>query len=147
MSRKLFKGIAHPPPRRDGTRDNWADLSAAEIHTANMGGTAMLVEHDQGGGQVGRVLGSWEGPHGELRVVGELNDPAAQHAVRSGAMRQLSLGTSMHTLDDGVLYRTNDELSLCVKAARPGCHITDYDGQQVASTSRFSAQKGVRVTR
>lgn len=141
-----FKGIAHPPPRRDGKRNNIADLNRAEISTANMGakgGTQMLVEHDQGGGQVGRVLSSWEGPDGSLRVSGVLEDSGAASAVRTGSMRQLSLGTSVHSTDDGrVLMRTHDELSICEKAARPGCMITDINGRQVASTQQFS-RRGV----
>ena len=70
---KSFKGIAHPPPRRDGKRNNIADLSAAEIATSRAGrhglpGRPVLVEHDHAGGSVGKVLTSWEGPNGELRV-------------------------------------------------------------------------------
>ena len=137
-----FKGIAHPPPRRDGKRNNIADLNRAEISTANMGskgGTQMLVEHDHGGGQVGRVLSSWEGPDGSLRVSGVLEDSGAANAVRTGSMRQLSLGTSVHSTDDGrVLMRTHDELSICEQAARPGCMITDINGRQVASAQQFS---------
>lgn len=141
-----FKGIAHPPPRRDGKRNNIADLSAAEISTANMGrkgGTQMLVEHDHSNGQVGRVLASWEGPNGELRVQGVIEDSKAEKAMRSGAMRELSLGTSVHSEADGrVLMRTNDELSLCQRAARPGCIVTDIDSQRVGSSHHFS-RKGV----
>jgi len=137
-----FKGIAHPPPRRDGKRNNIADLNRAEISTANMGakgGTQMLVEHDHGSGQVGRVLSSWEGPDGSLRVSGVLEDSGAANAVRTGSMRQLSLGTSVHSTDDGkVLMRTHDELSICEQAARPGCMITDINGRQVASAQQFS---------
>lgn len=142
-----FKGIAHPPPRRDGKRNNVADLSRAEIITANMGrrgGTQMLVEHDHSNGQVGRVLASWEGPNGELRVQGVVENPDAERAIRSGAMRELSLGTSVHSEADGkVLMRINDELSLCEKAARPGCIVTDIDNRHVGSTHHFS-RKGKR---
>ena len=107
-----FRGIAHPPPRRDGKRNNVADLNAAEISTANMGrrgGTQMLVEHDHSGGQVGRVLASWDGPAGELRVQGVIENSKAEKAMRSGEMIELSLGTSVHSEADGrVLIRTND---------------------------------------
>lgn len=146
-----FKGIAHPPPRRDGKRSNIADLSRAEISTANMGrrgGTQMLVEHDHAGGQVGRVLTSWEGPSGELRVQGVIDEPKAERAVRSGQLRELSLGTSVHSEDGGrVLMRTHDELSLCERAARPGCIITDLDGRQVGSSHHFARKKGKRCSR
>ena len=142
-----FRGIAHPPPRRDGKRNNLADLNAAEISTANMGrrgGTAMLVEHDHSNGQVGRVLASWEGPSGELRVQGVVDDPKAERAMRNGSMRELSLGTSVHSEADGrVLMRVNDELSICEKAARPGCIVTDIDNQRVGSSHHFS-RKGTR---
>jgi hypothetical protein len=143
----LFKGIAHPPPRRDGKRNNVADLSAAEISTANMGrrgGTQMLLEHDHANGQVGRVLASWEGPNGELRVQGMIENREAEEAMRNGTMRELSLGTSVHSETDGrILMRTNDELSLCEQAARPGCIVTDIDNQRVGSSHHFS-RKGER---
>ena len=137
-----FKGIAHPPPRRDGKRGNPADLNRAEISTANMGsrgGIPMLVEHDHAGGQVGRVLSSWEGPDGSLRVQGQIDDSSAASAVHGGSMRELSLGTSVHSTDDGrVLMRTHDELSICAKAARPGCIVTEINGKPVGSTHQFS---------
>jgi len=137
-----FKGIAHPPPRRDGKRGNVADLSSVEISTANMGargGTQMLVEHDHANGKVGTVLSSWEGPNGELRVSGRIEDDSSVRAVKNGSMRELSLGTSVHSDENGkVLMRTNDELSLCERAARPGCIVTEINGKQVASTQQFS---------
>ena len=104
----------------------------------------MLMEHDHSNGQVGRVLASWEGPNGELRVQGVIDNPDAEKAMRNGGMRELSLGTSVHSEADGrVLMRTNDELSLCEKAARPGCIVTDLDGKQVGSSFHFS-RKGTR---
>lgn len=143
-----FKGIAHPPPRRDGKRNNIADLNAAEISTANMGrkgGTKMLVEHDHSNGQVGRVISSWEGPNGCLRVQGVIDDPNAEKAMRNGRMRELSLGTSVHSEAGGrVLMRLHDELSLCQRAARPGCIITDIDDMRVGSSHHFS-RKGVCI--
>ena len=60
-------------------------------------GTELLVEHDHAGGSVGSVLASWEGPGGELRVHGVISDPSAQASVRSGQMRELSLGTSLQS--------------------------------------------------
>lgn len=143
--------MAHPPPRTlnpSGIRGNHADLNGAEISTANMGrfgrGTQILVEHDAAGGQVGSVITSWEGPGGQLRVQGELTDPAAQQAVRSGAMRGLSLGTNLLKEADGkkVYMRTHDELSICERPARPGCIITDIDGRSVGSTHQFARKRG-----
>ena len=148
-----FKGIAHPPPRRDGKRSNMADLNAAEISMSRAGarglpGRPVLVEHDPAGGQVGMVLTSWEGPSGELRVEGVVNDPVAAGLVQSGQMRELSLGTSVHSEENGrVLMRTHDELSICAKAARPGCIITEIDGKQVGSSHHFSKTRGARASR
>lgn len=147
--------IAHPPPRRDGKRNNIADLNAAEISMSRAGrhglpGRPVLVEHDPGGGQVGRVLTSWEGPGGELRVEGVLEDPAAIGHVQSGRMRELSLGTSVHTdmaRGGAVMLRSHDELSICEKAARPGCIITDFDGKTIGSTKRFAKPRGKRSSR
>jgi len=152
---KTFKGIAHPPPRRDGKRNNIADLSAAEIGTSRAGrhglpGRPVLVEHDVAGGQVGHVLTSWEGPGGELRVEGVLSDPTAIGHVASGRMRELSLGTSVHTdmaRGGAVMMRSHDELSICEKAARPGCIITDFDGKTVGTSHHFAKKRGARATR
>lgn len=105
----------------------------------------MLMEHDHSNGEVGRVLASWEGPNGELRVQGVIQNADAEKAMRNGSMRELSLGTSVHSEAGGrVLMRTNDELSLCEQAARPGCIVTDIDDQRVGSTHHFS-KKGKRT--
>lgn len=104
----------------------------------------MLLEHDHAGGRIGSVTSSWEGPRGELRVSGIVSDPAAVNAVRNGSMRELSLGTSVHSEDNGnVLMRTHDELSLCERAARPGCILTEVDGRTVGYTHRFARRRGV----
>mgnify|MGYP001158579794 CR=1 FL=1 len=141
-----FKGTCHPPPARNGKRQNSADLNAAEIATASLGkngATDVLVEHDARAGPVGVVTSSWEGRAGELRVSGRVTDPAAIQAIKTGSLRQLSLGTSVHTTEDGkVLMRTHDELSLCERAARPGCNIDDIDGRRVAHTATFSKSPG-----
>jgi len=105
-------------------------------------GTDLLVEHDYLGGSVGSVLTSWEGPGGELRVHGVITDPSAQASVRSGKMRELSLGTSVHSHEEGVMYRSHDELSLCEQAARPGCIVTDIDGRSVATSHHFAKPRG-----
>jgi hypothetical protein len=97
---------------------------------------------------VGRVLTSWEGPAGELRVEGVVSDPMAASLVTSGKMRQLSLGTSVHSEENGrVLMRTHDELSICEKAARPGCIITEIDGRPVGSSHHFAKPRGTRASR
>ena len=136
-----FKGIAHPPPSKSGRKHN-ADLSAAEIGATKMGkngGTDLLVEHDHGS-RVGKVLTSWEGPRGELRVQGIVSDHEAAETVRTGGMRGLSLGTGVTYNSEGrACMRSQDELSLCVEPRRGGCYIDEIDGKSVRSTSTFSA--------
>jgi len=135
-----FRGVAHPPPKRGG-RECAADLNAAEIGTTNLGrrgGTPLLVEHDHGA-RAGRVLASWEGRHGELRVAGIVDDAAAAQTVRSGEMRGLSLGTGVTMDADGnALMRTQDELSLCAEPRRAGCYIDTLDGRPVRTVAAFS---------
>ena len=139
-----FKGVAHPPPAR-GERKNPADLCAAEIATTNLGkgaGTPMLVEHDHSA-PCGRVLASWEGRNGELRVAGVIDDPQAMKDVRSGEMRGLSLGTGVVTDETGAtLLRTQDELSLCTEPRRGGCYIDTVDGASVRTVQCFSKRSG-----
>ena len=58
------------------------------------------------------------------------------------------LGTSVHSEDGGrVLMRTNDELSICEKAARPGCIVTELDGKSVGAGYNFSRPRGARCSR
>ena len=137
-----FKGVAHPPAARSG-RDNIADLDAAEIHTTNLGrgaGTQLLMEHDHGA-RVGTVLSSWQGPHGELRVQGLVDDPVAMAAVRDGTTRGLSLGTSVIQTTTGQrLMAMQDELSLCEEPKRGGCYIDEVDGASVRTTACFSSR-------
>ena len=144
-----FRGVAHPPPRRDGKRDHAADLSRAEISTTNLGrgnGTQVLVEHDHGQ-RAGRVLSSWEGPDGSMRVSGIITDSAAEKLVKSGAMRGLSLGTSVTSDAAGAFaLRTHDELSICEEPRRAGCWIDSVDGRQVRAVHAFS-KKGVLFCR
>ena len=136
-----FKGVAHPPPRRDGKRSNAADLNAAEISTTNLGrsgGTQLLVEHDHSN-RIGKVTSSWEGRDGSLKVSGIVNDAEAERAVRNGSMRGLSLGTSV--IQDGTgarLMTVQDELSICEEPRRGGCWIDEVDGRAVRSLHRAS---------
>ena len=145
-----FKGVAHPPPRRDGKRDHSADLSRAEISTTQLGrngGLPMLVEHDHAGPRAGRVLSSWEGPDGSMRVSGIITDASAETLVKSGAMRGLSLGPSVTSDSMGSWnMRTHDELSLCEEPRRGGCYIDTLDGRQVREVHAFS-KKGTRSPR
>ena len=135
-----FKGTAHPRPGR--SRNNIADLNPGEIGTTNLGvrgGTDLLVEHDAGQ-KVGRVLASWEGPQGQLRVEGIVDDPTAAASVRSGAMRGLSLGTSVLQREDGKrMMISQEELSLCVEPRRGGCYVEEINGKSVHT--RYQASK------
>tara|TARA_Y100000768_G_scaffold388911_2_gene388612 strand:+ start:21165 stop:21650 length:486 start_codon:yes stop_codon:yes gene_type:complete len=136
-----FRGVAHPPPRRDGERDHSADLNAAEIATTNLGrgsGTKVLVEHDHDY-RVGTVHSSWEGPDGSLRVYGTVTDPSAERMVRSGKMRGLSLGTSViQDEHGGRMAAFQDELSICEDPRRGGCFIDEVDGKRVRTVRRAS---------
>ena len=142
-----FFGTAHPPPRKDGKRNNIADLSSEEIRelerneARNMGngaGTDLLVEHDHAA-RVGRVDASWQGRNGELRVAGTVNDPETIARVRAGDLRGLSLGTGVtQTITGKPLMRTQDELSLCDEPRRGGCYIDTIDGANVRSVACFS---------
>lgn len=145
-----FKGIAHPPPRRDGKRDNPADMSAGEIATANLGlsgGMQLLYEHDHGQ-RVGHVTSSWEGPRGELRVSGVVTDPQTERDVRGGQTRGLSLGQSVITGEAGQrIHAQTDELSLCAEPRRGGCYVTELEGRSVHRAATFSKPRGVPLTR
>ena len=140
-----FKGVAHPRPDPRG-RKTPADLSSAEIGSANLGrngGLPLLVEHEHTA-RAGRVLASWEGRNGELRVAGVVDCPEAARDVRSGAMRGLSLGTGVILDHAGnAMGRTQDELSLCVEPKRAGCYIDSVDGRDVRPVSVYS-NKGAR---
>lgn len=138
-----FRGVAHPPPARGGgARANVADLNAAEISCTNLGrkgGTPLLVEHDSGA-QVGKVVASWEGRDGSLRVAGVVNEPSVAGEVRAGRLRGLSLGTGVVLDGNGdALIRSQDELSLCVEPRRGGCYVDTVDGKRVHHTERASA--------
>jgi len=139
-----FRGVAHPPPRRDGKRSNIADMNAAEIATTNLGrgnGTQVLVEHDHGA-RVGTVHASWEGRDGSLRVSGTVTDPDAERLVRTGRMRGLSLGTSViQNETGGRLMAIQDELSICEDPRRGGCFIDEVDGKRVRTVG-LASRKG-----
>lgn len=142
-----FCGVAHPPAH--GTRQDPADLSNAEIATGNLGQrgrhkyqTPVLVEHE--GGPVGRVLASWQGPEGHLRVQGSINDPKTERAIRSGAMLGLSLGTRVHHEQgrtDCVKVRTIEELSVCEVPRREHCWIDEIDGRRVPGMSHRASKR------
>lgn len=157
-----FSGVAHPPPQK--TRDSIADLSRAEIATTQMGkgnGTDLLLEHDHGA-RVGTIHASWEGRNGELRVLGVVNNPEVESAVRKGTLRGLSLGTGVVSDTRGnAIMRTQDEvrlptvkragpspfltylplssqLSLCEEPRRGGCFVDSIDGASVRAVACFS---------
>ena len=137
-----FKGVAHPPARKDGKRDHNADLNSAEISTTNLGrrgGTDLLYEHDHGD-RVGHVTSSWRGPRGELRVSGIVHDEKMIERVKSGHSRGLSLGSSVISDTAGTrVMAMQDELSLCVEPRRGGCYVDEIDGKRVLRSHRASA--------
>jgi hypothetical protein len=135
-----IRGVAHPPPRRDGTRVNPADLSRAEIQSTDLAGKPLLNEHDASE-RVGTVLASWEGPRGELRIAANVENAAAQQQVRDGTLRGLSLGTDMILGMDGhVAYRGQAELSVCAEGKRPGTWVDNVAGQVVHAVETFSSR-------
>lgn len=136
-----FKGVAHPPPGPG--RQHAADLTRAEISIANAvtPGTPLLVEHEAGT-DCGRVLTSWEGPKGELRVLARVSNPAVEREIHNGTLRGLSLGTSMITDTEGaLLFRGQQELSVCEEGMRNGTWIHEIDGKKVYEKVDFSKSK------
>jgi len=147
-----FEGIAHPRAHSNG-RQNPADLNSAEIDSIRLGSrgrdnhtTPVLYEHD--GPPVGRVLTSWKGKDGSLRVAGTIHDPETIAGIRSRATLGLSLGTNVIHERNGLdrpLVRTVEELSVCGAPRRPGCWIDEVDGKRIPmSRNRASAQSGAR---
>ena len=136
-----IRGVAHPPPPRDGGRSNRADLTRAEIDGTNLAGKPLLCEHDHGD-RVGTVLASWRGRDGSLRVAANVEDAGAIDLVKKGEMRGLSLGTSMILGEDGnVAYRGQDELSICAEGKRPGTWIDTIAGKSVRQVECFSKSR------
>ena len=133
-----IRGVAHPPPPRNGGRVNKADLTRAEIDSTNLSGKKLLREHDHGD-EVGTVLASWRGRDGSLRIAANVDDPSAIEQVKKGEMRGLSLGTSMILAEDGsVAFRGQDELSICEEGKRPGTWIDTMDGRPCRAVECFS---------
>ena len=133
-----IRGVAHPPPPRNGKRINKADLTRAEIDSTNLQGKRLLREHDHGD-EVGTVLASWRGRDGSLRIAANVEDPGAIEQVKKGEMRGLSLGTSMILAEDGsVAFRGQDELSICEEGKRPGTWIDTMDGRPCRAVECFS---------
>ena len=136
-----IRGVAHPPPPRNGGRSNRADLTRAEIDGTNLAGKPLLCEHDTGD-RVGTVLASWRGRDGSLRIAANVEEPGAIDLVRKGEMRGLSLGTSMILGEDGnVAYRGQDELSICAEGKRPGTWIDTINGKSVRQVECFSKSR------
>ncbi len=135
-----FRGTAHPPP---GMSDpDIANLSAAELSLTDLGrrgGVPLLFEHNSRD-RIGRCEASWEGPNGELRVAGVINDARVEAQVRQGRNHGLSLGTDVVQDTRGrALYKEQQELSICNEPRRPGCYIDTVDGKSVRSRRRHSA--------
>ena len=142
-----IRGVAHPPPPRNGKRANRADLTSAEIGGTNLAGKPLLCEHDHGD-RVGTVLASWKGRDGSLRIAANVEEAQAIEAVKRGEMRGLSLGTSMILGEDGnVAFRGQDELSICEEGKRPGTWIDTMDGRPCRAVECFSKSADGAPTR
>lgn len=136
-----IRGVAHPPPPRDGSRRSPADLNRAEIATTNIAGRPLLNEHDSDV-RVGTCLASWPGADGSLRVAATVDDPAAIQQLKRGTLRGLSLGTDMVMSEEGgVLFRNQAELSMCSEGKRPGTWIDTIDGRTVHHVERASKSR------
>jgi hypothetical protein len=134
-----FRGVAHPPP---GTSSpDIANLSAAELSLTDLGkkgGLPLLFEHNSRD-RIGRCEASWEGPSGELRVAGIINDPRIEAAVLRGKHHGLSLGTDVVQDHQGnALYKDQQELSICEEPRRQGCYIDTVNGEVVRKRRRHS---------
>ena len=141
MATIQIRGIAHPPPPRNGGRSNRADLSRAEIASTNIAGRPLLNEHDSNE-RVGTCLASWQGSDGSLRIAANVEEPSAIRQVRDGTLRGLSLGTDMVLNEGGdVLYRNQAELSVCAEGRRSGTWIDTIDGHTVRQVECFSKQR------
>lgn len=126
-----IRGVAHPPPPRNGRRADPSDLNRAEIATTDIGGKPLLYEHEHGT-RVGTCLASWEGRHGELRIAAKVDDPKTQQEIRSGQLRGLSLGTDMVQTSEGdVVFKRQAELSVCEEGRRPHTWIDTVDNRVV----------------
>ena len=138
-----FRGTAHPPPGRSDP--DVANLSAAELSLTDLGqrgGLPLLYEHNSND-RIGRCQASWEGPNGELRVVGVIDDARVEKTVRSGRTQGLSLGTDVVQDQGGrALFKDQQELSVCTQPRRPGCYIDTIDGKVVRHSRRFSQTQG-----
>jgi len=131
-----FTGVAHPPPVNGG-RLYEADLSSAEISNTLMAGTPLLVEHESGT-NCGNVLTSWEGKKGELRVLANVNNPSVERKISNGSLRGLSLGTDMiKDASGGVIFRGQQELSVCKEGLRHGTWIHEVNGKRVYQKEDF----------
>jgi hypothetical protein len=131
-----FQGVAHPPAASG--RQHAADLNRAEISNTVMSGTPLLVEHESGT-NCGNVLTSWEGPRGELRVLAKVDNPIVEKQIHNGSLRGLSLGTDMiKDVGGTVLYRGQQELSVCEEGLRNGTWIHEINGKRVYDRADFS---------
>jgi hypothetical protein len=132
-------GTAHPPPSKH--RENIADFNAAEIATTDLSRMAIpvLVEHE--GHTRGKILSSWEGTKGELRVMARVTDKDAELKLRSGELPELSLGTSVFAVGADVCHKRVQEVSLVEKGARQNCIIDSIDGQQVRTLVQASKRR------
>jgi hypothetical protein len=76
---------------------------------------------------------------GSLRIAARVDDAVAEHNVRSGKMRGLSLGTDLIMSEEGeVLFRGQKECSICEEGKRDGTWMTHINNKPVHRTVRAS---------
>ena len=144
-----FRGTAHPAPHSMTLRTD-ADMTPLEIASARMRGTPICVEHDTSR-RVGTIDCCWEGPAGELRVAGKIEDALVAQRVDAGHLRGLSLATEvLHSRAGDLLRRNNVEVSLCATPARDGCFVDVLGGVPVRQVLAFARPrhlaKGAHIT-
>ena len=148
-----FRGTAHPAA--DAKRANQADLSNGEISAMDLGArgrdgsgtTPVLVEHR--GEPVGRILSSYPGRDGALKVAGTIHDADVIARVQSGEMRGLSLRTQVMAADSNPnrpLIRTIEEVSVCGQPRRPGCWVESLNDRAVALPPHLASGNGTKST-
>ena len=111
------------------------------------GTTPVLVEHQ--GDPVGRILASYPGRDGTLKVAGTIHDPAVIESVRRGEMRGLSLRTQVMSSDaapDRPLMRSIEEVSVCGQPRRPGCWVESINDKSVALPPHLASNKSTNAT-
>lgn len=143
-----IEGTIHPPAPVGGSaaRKEIDDLTDAEMRVINLGHkTPVWIEHEAEHGDVGRVTASWRDDRGRMRMAAQITDSNAEEMIRSGQMRGLSIGSTVHHRAgrplDGRLNHTFNEVSITEEPRRPGCYIDEIDGVGCATEAKASGMR------